>query len=108
VIVDPLAQARQKVAAGRRNAGQSAPDDFSAMAAAFGEAWAAAAPHGANGLQPTLAGMEYRERSLLVRLRPEAQAPFDAMSAALARRNLSLTAAPEQPGVVVWQVKAGK
>jgi general secretion pathway protein L len=108
VVVDPLAQARQKVAAGRRNAGQGAPDDFNAMAAAFGEAWAAAAPRGANGLQPTLAGLEYKERSLLVRLRPEAQAPFDAVSAALARRNLALSAAPEQPGVVIWQVKAGK
>ena len=108
VIVDPLAQARQKVAAGRRNAGQGAPDDFNAMAAAFGEAWAAAAPRGANGLQPTLAGLEYRDRSLLVRLKPEAQAPFDAVSAALARRNLAMTAAPEQPGVVIWQVRAAK
>ena len=108
VIVDPLAQARQKVAAGRRNAGQGAPDDFGALAAAFGEAWLAAAPRGANGLQPTLAGLEYKERSLFVRLKPEAQAPFDAVSAALSRRNLSLSAAPEQPGVVVWQVKTGK
>jgi general secretion pathway protein L len=108
VIVDPLAQTRQKVTAGRRNAGQGAPDDFNAMAAAFGEAWAAAAPRGPNGLQPTLAGMEYRERTLVVRLKPEAQAPFDAVGAALARRNLALTAAPEQPGVVIWQVKAGK
>jgi general secretion pathway protein L len=108
VIVDPLAQARQKVAAGRRNAGQGAPDDFGPMAAAFGEAWLAAAPRGANGLQPTLAGLEYKERSLLVRLKPEAQAPFDAVSAALSRRNFTLTAAPEQPGVVVWQVKSGK
>ncbi|MET0961831.1 MAG: type II secretion system protein GspL [Noviherbaspirillum sp.] len=108
VIVDPLAQARQKVAAGRRNAGQGAPDDFGALAAAFGEAWLAAAPRGPNGLQPTLAGLEYKERSLLVRLKPEAQAPFDAISAALARRNLSLSAAPEQPGVVVWQVRTGK
>jgi general secretion pathway protein L len=108
VIVDPLAQAKQKVAAGRRNAGQGAPDDFGPMAAAFGEAWLAAAPRGANGLQPTLAGLEYKERSLLVRLKPEAQAPFDAVSAALSRRNFTLTAAPEQAGVVVWQVKPGK
>ncbi len=108
VIVDPLAQARQKVAAGRRNAGQGAPDDFGAMAAAFGEAWLAAAPRGASGLQPTLAGLEYKERSLFVRLKPEAQAPFDAVSSALSRRNLTLTAAPEQSGVVVWQVKSGK
>ena len=108
VIVDPLAQARQKVAAGRRNAGQGTPDEFNALAAAFGEAWAAAAPRGANGLQPTLIGLEYKDRGLLVRLRPEAQAPFDAVSAALARRNLALSAAPEQPGVVIWQVKAGK
>ena len=108
VIVDPLAQARQKVVAGRRNAGQGAPDDFGPMAAAFGEAWLAAAPRGANGLQPTLAGLEYKERSLFVRLKPEAQAPFDAVSAALSRRNFTLTAAPEQPGVVVWQVKSGK
>jgi general secretion pathway protein L len=108
VIVDPLAQTRQKVAAGRRNAGQGTPDDFVPMAAAFGEAWAAAAPRGANGVQPTLAGLEYRERSLYVRLKPEAQAPFDAVSAALARRNLTLTAAPEQAGVVIWQVRSAK
>jgi general secretion pathway protein L len=108
VIVDPLAQTRQKVAAGRRNAGQGAPDDFNALAAAFGEAWQSAAARSPGAALPTLAGMEYRERSLFVRLKPGAQLPFDAVSAALARRNLSLAAAPEQAGVVMWQVKTGK
>lgn len=104
VVVDPMAQMRQKIAAGRRNAGQAGPEDFSALAAAFGEAWNGAA----QGNAPTIAGLEYRDRSLYVKLRPEAQVPFDAVKAALAARRLELVAAPEQPGVVVWQLRSAK
>jgi general secretion pathway protein L len=104
VVVDPLAQMRQKITAGRRNAGQAGPEDFTALAAAFGEAWSNAA----QGNAPTIAGLEYRERSLYIRLKPEAQVPFDAVKAALSGRRLELTAAPEQPGVVVWQLRSAK
>jgi general secretion pathway protein L len=104
VVVDPMAQMRQKLAAGRRNAGQAGPEDFTALAAAFGEAWSSAA----GGNAPTIAGLEYRDRSLTIKLRPDAQVPFDKVKAALSGRALELTAAPEQPGVVVWQLRSAK
>lgn len=104
VVVDPVAQMRQKIAAGRRSAGQAGPEDFTALAAAFGEAWNTAG----SGNAPTIAGMEYRERTLYVKLKPDAQLPLDKVRAAMSGRRLELTAAPEQPGVVVWQLRSAK
>jgi general secretion pathway protein L len=106
VVVDPIAQMRQKIAAAKRDSGQAAPDDFTALAAAFGEAWAGATQGGKQA--PGIAGLEYRERSLFVRLKSEREAPTEQVSKALADRGLSLVAAPSQPGSVVWQIRSGK
>lgn len=107
VIVDPLAQMRQKIAAAKRGSGQAAPDDFTALAAAFGEAWAGV-PQGRKPGESGIAALEYRERSLFVRLKPEGQAPTEQISRRLAERGLSLVAAPSQAGAVVWQIRSGK
>lgn len=99
VIVDPLAQMRQKLAAAQRESGQVAPDDFVALAAAFGEAW------GSAGQSPqSIAGIEYRERSLSVKLKPGINVSLEQMQPALAAQNLSVS----QPNSGILQVRSGK
>lgn len=99
VIVDPLAQMRQKAAEAQRNSGRIAQDDFLALAAAFGEVWAAA------GQKPqAIAGLEYHDRVLSIKIKPETSAPLDQIKLAMAQRNLTL--APSGSGV--WQLRSGQ
>jgi general secretion pathway protein L len=108
VILDPIAQMQQKIATAKHNSGQYAPDDFTAITAAFGQAWAAVA-----GKSGAIAAIEYHDRSLSVRLKASGNPPTQQMREALAKRNLTLTpAAPGsvsgQPGAVVWQIRSTK
>lgn len=100
-IIDPIAQMRQKITAAQHDAGQAAPDDFIVLAAHFGEAWQ-------NVMQGRktagIAAIEYNERTLQVRLKPEGEAPTAQMQTALAARNLSLT----QKSAGVWQIRSAK
>jgi general secretion pathway protein L len=102
VIIDPIAQMQQKIAAARHDSGLAAPDDFTAITAAFGEAWSGVIA--AAGKTTAIAALEYREHSLFVRLKPGGEAPTQQMKAALAKRNLALDLAPEQSGAVVWKI----
>lgn len=96
VIVDPLAQARQRAAAARNAGGELAPDDFLALTAALAEAWS-----GTGGSGPALvAALDYRDRVLTVRLKADANVQPDALQTALAARNLSVT----QQGDGIWQI----
>lgn len=112
VIIDPAAQMQQKIAAARSSAGLLAPDDFTAITAAFGEAWAGAAT--APGKLPAIAALEYRDRSLFVRLKAspetaslrESDAPMQQVKAALAERNLSIEMDPSAPAV--WKIRSAK
>ena len=104
VIIDPIAQMQQKIAAARRNSGQAAADDFTTITAAFGEAWASVTA--TLPTPPSIAALEYRDRSLYVRMKRDTDAPIVQMKAALAKRYLSLELAPEQSGAVVWQVRS--
>ena len=109
VIVDPLLQMQQKLAIAKHDAGQSAPDDFTALAAAFGEVWSGAtqgkgAAAGAAANASGIASLEYRERSLLVKLKPDTKLTVDDVKSALAARNLSVT----QTAGGVWQIRSGK
>ena len=106
VIIDPVAQMQQKIAAAKLASGQAAPDDFTAITAAFGEAWASAVA--AAGKSTAIAAIEYHDHSLFVRLKPGGEAPTQQMKAALAQRNLALDLAPEQSGSVVWQIRSAK
>ena len=99
VVIDPLAQLRQKIAGAQRGSGQLAPDDFVALVAAFGEAWASTGQG-----TPPVAGLEYRDRSLTVKLKPGASASLEQLSSALASRNLSIT----ESTAGVWQIRSGK
>ena len=108
VIIDPIAQMQQKIAIAKHNSGQAAPDDFTAITAAFGQAWAAVA-----GKSGAIAAIEYHDRSLSVRLKAADNPPTQQMREALAKRNLTLTLATPgssagQPGAVVWQVRSTK
>lgn len=103
VILDPVAQMRQRVAAARRGQGDPAGDEFIALLAAFGESW-----RNVNQGQAatTPAGVEYREQTLFVRLPPNADVPAEKMNEALARYNLALQPAPSQSDAVVWQIRS--
>jgi general secretion pathway protein L len=106
VIIDPIAQMQQKIAAAKRNSGLAAADDFTAITAAFGEAWSGAVVAAAK--TTAIAALEYRERSLFVRLKSGSDAPTQQMKAALTKRDLLLDLAPEQSGAVVWQIRSAK
>ncbi|HEY0847700.1 MAG TPA: type II secretion system protein GspL [Noviherbaspirillum sp.] len=99
VIVDPLAQLRQKLSGAQRSSGQLAPNDFTALAAAFGEAWASTGQG-----TPPINRLEYRDGSLTVRLKPGASASLEQLTSALAARNLSIT----QPEAGIWQIRSAK
>jgi general secretion pathway protein L len=106
VIIDPLAQMQQKSVTARRDSGLPAPDDFTSVTAAFGEAWISIAP--TAGRTSTIASLEYREHNLFVHLKSGGEAPTQKMKAALAKRDLMLELAPEQAGAVVWQIRSAK
>lgn len=99
VIVDPLAQLRQKLVAAQRESGQIAPDDFIALSAALGEALGSVAQG-----TPPIASLEYHDRSLLVKLKPGSTVPMDALRTALAAHNLSIS----QPEGGIWQIRSAK
>lgn len=99
VIVDPLAQLRQKIAAAQRNSGQMAPDDFIALAAAAGEVMNSVAPG-----QSLIAALEYHDRALTVKFKPDIKVPEEQLRAALAARNLSLSSQDNN----TWQIRSAK
>ena len=106
VIIDPLAQMQQKIAIARHNSGLPAPDDFTAIVADFGQAWASTVA--ATGKDAAIASLDYHERSLFVRLKPGGESPTRQMKTALAKYQLALELAPEQSGAVVWQIRSAK
>lgn len=96
VILDAAAQMRKNIALAKAGSGEVAADEFTAAAAAFGEALAGL------GKRDAVAGLEYKQRVLTVKLKPNA---VDANTlaqaqAALAARGLALT----ETGAGVWQI----
>lgn len=106
VIIDPIAQTRQKIAAAQRASGQPAADDFGVLAAKFGEAWERLAPPQPAGKSPVsaLAGIEYRERSLFIRIKPEFDLPLSPVQTALGAQGLAVS----QPTTGTWQIRSVK
>lgn len=102
VILDPLAQMRQKIAIARHDSGQAMPDDLIYIAAAAGEALSNLATGN------IVAALEYRDHALFVQLKPGMDAPTQQMKAALAKRDFSLELAPEQSGAQVWKIRSVK
>lgn len=108
VIIDPIAQLQQKIAFAKRDSGLAASDDFTMLAANFGEAWSSVT----TADKPTIAKLEYREHSLFVGLKANQnnnnEALIQQMQAALTSRNLSLAVAPAESGSVNWQIRSAK
>lgn len=109
VVLDPMAQMQQKLAAAKRGGGEWAPDDFLTLAAGFADAMSSVqrrlAPDSPTATSQTpIAALDYKDRTLLVRFKPQQQLPVQQMRDALAARQLSLTPAPAQGGAQVWQI----
>jgi general secretion pathway protein L len=98
VILDPAAQMRKNIAAAQAGSGQVVADEFTAISAAFGEALAA------TGKREVVAALEYRERSLIVKLKPNTTdaGTLAQLQPALAARGLTLT----ETGAGVWQIRS--
>ncbi|MGZ8304060.1 MAG: type II secretion system protein GspL [Telluria sp.] len=98
VILDPAAQMRKNLSLARAAQGEVSPGEFLYLASAVGEAMRGA------GRGAAVASMEYRERALTVRLKPEANDPALAnqVKGALEARGLSLTEA----AAGTWQVRS--
>jgi general secretion pathway protein L len=96
--IDPVAQMRQNLARARASTGEIGPGDFTWLAAAFGEAVRAL------GRQPGIASIEYRERVLSIKVKPETVDPAvtSQLKAALAARNLSL----EETAPAAWVIRS--
>lgn len=96
--IDPVAQMQQNIARARAGSGEVGGDEFTAMAAAFGEAM------GGLGAPPAIASIEFRERALTVRVKPESANPgaADQLRPALAARHLSL----EAPDANTWLIRS--
>jgi general secretion pathway protein L len=97
-ILDPVLQMRQNIARARANTGDVAPDEFTYLAAAFGEAM------GSLGRPLGITSIEYRERALSVKVKPGTADPGieSGLRAALAARRLSL----ETAGPGSWVIRS--
>ncbi len=98
VVLDPLAQIKQKIAASRQASGQLNTSDFVVLAAALGEVWREAG----NDLR-AIDALDYRDGTLTIKLKKAAQVSLAAMRSPLATRELQLTPSPTDPRL--WQVK---
>ncbi|WP_229459368.1 type II secretion system protein GspL [Massilia cavernae] len=98
VILDPAAQMRKNIAMAKAAQGQVSSDEFIYIASAFGEAMRTV------GRNEAIASLEFRERALNVKLKPEAQDPalVNQVKGPLEARGLSLT--ETAPGA--WQVRS--
>lgn len=87
VILDPLLQMQQKIAASRHDAGLSAADDFDSLLAEFGSAWSATPP-------PTsITAIEYHDHKLIVSLKDKVN--IDSLKNTLAQRGLAIEVAQD-------------
>jgi general secretion pathway protein L len=98
VVLDPLAQIKQKIAASRQASGQLNTSDFVVLAAALGEVWREAG----NDVR-AIDALDYRDGTLTIKLKKAAQVSLAAMRTPLAARELQLTPSPTDP--LLWQVK---
>lgn len=101
VILDPEAQMRKNIAQAKLSSGQPALDEFTAISAALGEAMG-----GANAASGMIATIEYRERSLFVKFKPDGvdrKADLRAqIGQALAAHHLQLL----EPTPGTWQIRS--
>lgn len=102
VILDPLAQMKQKISIARHISGNATPDDLTYIAAAAGKALTGLATGN------IVAELEYRDHALFVKLKPSMDAPTQQMKEALASQDFTLDLAPEQSGAPTWKIRSMK
>jgi general secretion pathway protein L len=97
-VSDPVVQMRQNIARAKAASGQVSPDEFTWLAAAFGEAVRE------SGRPTSVASIEYRERVLTVKVKPESVDPaaVNQLKTALAARGLSL----EEAAPATWLIRS--
>ncbi|XYJ10815.1 type II secretion system protein GspL [Telluria sp. B2] len=97
-VSDPVAQMRMHIQRAQAGSGQIAPDEFLYLAGALGDA-TRELPR-----PPGITSMEYKERSLRVRVQPETVDPaaLRQLQASLSARNLSL----EETAPANWTVRS--
>lgn len=106
VILDPIAQMRQKISAAQQKSGLAAADDFIVLAASFGEAWANVAA--TTDKASAITAIEYHEGSLLIRLKSGSENLMQQMKVALARLELSLELVTSNPPEVAWKIRSAR
>lgn len=96
VILDPAAQMRKNIAVARVSGGQVGPDEFTSLSAALGEAL------GVLPRKDVIATLEYRERALTVKIKPNMvdAVAMGQIKAALAARHLELS----EPTPGTWHI----
>lgn len=104
VILDPIAQMKQKIAASRRASGQVAPDDFLVQLSGFAQAWKSLTRSPSDPKSAQIAAIEFRDHSLLVRAQADAAIPEDKLSDELKQRGLSLS----HSSANTWQTRSLK
>jgi len=92
VILDPLAQMKQKIAISRQTSGQLSPSDYLVLSAALGEAWRESG-HDVRGI----ASLEYRDGALSIKLKPDTKLSLEALQGPLVARQLQMTPSPTDP-----------
>ena len=99
ITADLPAQIRQKISIGKVSSGEPPPHDFTALAAAFGQAWSTISQ---GRKVASIAGIEYKDKVLLVRLKTDGELPINEITQALAARNINIKAsAPD-----AWEIRS--
>ena len=106
-VTDPLAQVQRKIAASRQRAGNLAPTDFLALAAAFGEAWTTIQTQTQTdaGAQ-AIAALAYHDQMLEVRFKPEVKLSIDSAQPVFAAHALQVRSMDTGGGANVWQLRS--
>jgi general secretion pathway protein L len=99
VVLDPLLQMRQQIAASKKFAGQSTPDDFAVLASQFASVWDGLAQ--GDPATHGISSFEYRDRSLFVKPKKSDAVSVDALRRALQTKALALTVSKDG----VFQIK---
>jgi general secretion pathway protein L len=102
VILDPLAQMQQKINLSKKIAGQSTPEDFLVLASQFGQVWDVAIA--GKQAAPSVVSMEYRERSLFVKIKSSNLLPLEQLRTGLHEHNLNLVSSADG----VLQIKSSR
>ena len=97
-VIDPVAQMRQNIARAKLAGGQVSADEFGWIAGVFGEAVRGL------GRPPGIASMEFRERVLTVRVKPETVDPasISQLRAALGARSMTI----EESAPATWVIRS--